>query len=144
MQLLKILGNNIIELQTNDLLILNRESKKYNLYLTRSDAKDFIENRTRILNDFGEIDLENNLLKTIVLTFCDSPFIQQENYAIIINELLETFYFIKSENEDNIGDDELLFMMKSLFNGRCGGSVEYLKDILYDMVLDSKKEDEFY
>ena len=62
----------------------------------------------------------------LIQAFCDSPYIDQENYANTLAELQETFYYFKTEAMDRFSDDELIDYMVKVFNGRAQGSAEYL------------------
>ena len=110
----------------NEIMQLNDKSRKYGLILSAEDAREIIEARNRILRSYGRVEMDNSVTKKLILSFCDSPFINQEDYAIIINELQEIYYYLKNETEDLMGDDELLQIMKELFNTACGGSRELL------------------
>ena len=58
--------------------------------------------------------------------FCDSPFLTRDNYAQTLAELQDAFYYFKNESEDRISDDELVELMRDVFNGRAQGSMEHL------------------
>lgn len=59
-------------------------------------------------------------------------YISQYNYGSTINELVEIFYNYKNETMDQIGDDELMEIMKDYFDNYCQGSVELLEGkVLY-------------
>ena len=51
----------------------------------------------------------------IIYEFCDSDFIDQNNYVDTIIRLQEIFYLFKNEMQDEITDDELLHLMKEQF-----------------------------
>ena len=74
------------------------------------------------------VEFGKGILPEIIETFCDSPYLQQENYADVIAELQEVFYLYKNESEDNLTDEELLAFMKEQFDGVCCGSVAYLEE----------------
>ncbi len=58
--------------------------------------------------------MRNLLYKStkIIYEFCDSDFIDQNNYVDTIIRLQEIFYLFKNEMQDEITDDELLHIMK--------------------------------
>jgi hypothetical protein len=123
----------------NEIMQLNNKSRKYGLILSAEDAREIIEARNRVLRSYGRVELDSGVTKKLILSFCDSPFINQEDYAIIINDLQEIYYYLKNETEDLIGDDELLQIMKELFNTSCGGSRELLAGRELDVLVRDMK-----
>ena len=70
------------------------------------------------------------------MQYCQTnePYINKENYAETLYELIEIFYEYKNETMDLITDDELIAFMKKSFDGICQGNLEYLSGtILYKM-----------
>ena len=119
--------NVLIELQINELLQFNDESKKYGLILSEEDAKEIIEVRNEVLQSYGRIELDIGVTKRFIQEFSASTLISQEEYAETLNDLNEVFYYIKNETEDKIGDDELIDKIKDFFENYCEGSLELLK-----------------
>ena len=73
-------------------------------------------------------------IKKLIEAFCDSPYINQENYAETLYELIEIFYEYKNETMDLITDGELIEFMKISFDGICQGDLEYLSGtVIYKM-----------
>lgn len=72
--------------------------------------------------EFGE-----GILPKIIFAFCDSAYIDQENYAETIARLQEIFYTFKNETLDEITDDELLEFMREQYEEKCCGDTEYLE-----------------
>ncbi|MEN6327168.1 MAG: DUF6323 family protein, partial [Syntrophomonas sp.] len=66
-------------------------------------------------------------LKKIISIFSSSPYINSSDYASLLNELVDIFYSTKNATSDGISDDELINIMKELFDGPSGGSLELLK-----------------
>jgi len=118
------------EFYANELLEINEETKKYGLVLTLEDAKQIIKQRNRALKSYGRIDLNFDVVKKIIKVFSSSTFVDNENYVDIIAGLEETFYYLKNETEDEVGDDKLINIMKNLFENSCEGSLELLNSKL--------------
>ncbi|MCD2346639.1 DUF6323 family protein [Clostridium guangxiense] len=118
------------EFYANELLQTNEETEKYGLVLTLEDAKQIIKQRRKTLKGYGRIDLNFDVVKKIIKIFSSSTFINDENYVDIIIGLQETFYYLKNETEDQIGDDKLINIMKNLFENSCEGSLELLNSRL--------------
>lgn len=118
------------EFYANELLQSNEETQKYGLVMTLEDAKQIIKQRNRTLKGYGRIDLNFDVVKKIIKVFSSSTFIDDKNYVDIITGLQETFYYLKNETEDQIGDDKLINIMKNLFENSCEGSLELLNSRL--------------
>ena len=73
--------------------------------------------------EFGE-----GILKKLILAFCDSSYIYQENYVDTLIRLQEIFYLYKNESMDELTDDELIDYMRESFEEKCQGSLEHLED----------------
>jgi len=101
--------------------------------------------RERGLLEFGE-----GILVELIDVFCDSPYLNMDNYAESLNALTEIFYYIKNESqgwfvfkevdEDEkkvtrtlknetrsmISDKDIIAEMKNAFDTVCEGSIELL------------------
>ena len=74
----------------------------------------------------GRIEFGEGVLKKLIRAFSDSPYLWQENYEESLLELQDAFYYFKKESEDYFSDDELISLMKDVFNGVAQGSLDYL------------------
>lgn len=119
------------QLAVRDILATNDQSAQYAMTLSERDAADLLENRRRLLAATGRVEIGGGSVRRLIDRFVDSPYLWQGNYAQTLNELLAVFYAIKNEAQDSLGDDDLLALMKELFDGPCGGSTEYLASVLY-------------
>ena len=63
----------------------------------------------------------------LIRTFCDSSFIEQDDYRETLSRLQDIFYLYKNESMDMVTDDELLAMMKRAFEEESGGDFDYLE-----------------
>lgn len=115
------------EALVKDILDVNNESIRYGLQLNEEEVLDIVEYRNRVLKNYGRIDFGSEVIKNIINNFSSSPYIVQEEYALIINELQEIFYYVKNESNNMIGDEDLIKKMEELYNNECGGSLELLK-----------------
>lgn len=108
------------------LVSFNKLTKKYGLSLSETDAKALIESRNESLVRHGRIEFGMGILDRIIFAFCDSPYLTQENYAETIHDLIEIFYYFKSDTFDTLDDETLIELMKTNFNEGCEGSVDLL------------------
>ncbi len=113
--------------QLQEILQMNDESEKYGLTLTTQEAQEIIEARSLALQNYGRVELDLDAVCKLISTFCSSPLISQEDYALTLRELLELFYYLKNETDDSIGDAELIKEMKDYLVYHCGGSLEMFK-----------------
>jgi hypothetical protein len=117
-----------------EILQSNQESQKYGLVLTMANARDIIESRNQSIKNLGRVELGIGIINKIITAFCSSPYIDQDEYAYIICELVETFYYMKNETEDRMGDDELISRMQKFFNTSCQGSLDLLRNRELDLM----------
>lgn len=108
------------------ILALNDISKEHGLVLTPEDAKELSEVRARSLKDNERLEIGLGAMEGIIRRFSQSAFINQENYAYVIAEVTDLFYYIKTETDDKISDTELLDELYLRFEQRCRGSVDLL------------------
>lgn len=101
-------------------------SEKYGLSLSEHEIAELVECRHEALSASGRIELAGGIIPKLIYAFCDSPYIEQSNYANTLAELQEAFYYYKTDSMDRFSDDELIEFMVKVFNGRAQGSTEYL------------------
>jgi hypothetical protein len=120
---------NVLQKQNEifEIIKTNEETMEYGLRLSEEQALDIVETRNYVLKSYGRIELGSDLINKIIKAFCTSQYINQADYALIINELVETFYYIKNETLDLVDDDELIDLMKDYFNNSCVGSIDLLQ-----------------
>ena len=104
----------------------NAYSANFGLVLTESEIDDLIAGRAEALRSSGRIEFGGGILPKLIRAFCDSPYLDQENYAETLAQLQEAFYYFKTEAMDRFSDDELVEFMVNVFHGRAQGSAEYL------------------
>jgi len=123
------------KLALEELLESNDKSGLYGLKLTPQDALVLIESRNQALVSHGRIEVGSATIGKIVEAFLDSPYIQQSDYIAILDDLIETFYYMKNEMFEIISDDDLIELMVKYYNGKSGGSIELLRDRDLEKVL---------
>ncbi|MCX7614688.1 MAG: DUF6323 family protein [Clostridiales bacterium] len=112
---------------TNEIIKCNEKTSKYGLVLSDKDAIELVETRNAALLSNGRIEFGGGIINKLISEFCNSPFLSQYDYANTLHELIETFYYFKNETLDQIGDDDLIIIMKKYFDDRCNGSIELLQ-----------------
>ena len=112
----------------------NEYTNKYGLILSDNQISNLLEKRKETLKETGRIEFREGIIDKLIKEFCDSPYINQENFVHTIYELIEIFYEYKNETMDLIPDDELIKFMKKSFDGIAQGDLEYLSGtVMYKM-----------
>ncbi len=109
------------------LLQYNEESVKHGLVLTEEQAIRLLETKDEELRYNGRLEFGAGILGKLVAAFCDSPYMNKQNYSQNLERLVEIFYYYKGETWELLSDDELIDYMKAFFNGSCEGSLELLE-----------------
>lgn len=112
----------------------NEYISQYGLILSDNQINNILERRIETLKEIGRIEFREGIIDKLIKEFCDSPYINQENYAETLYELVEIFYEYKNETMDLITDNELIKFMKKSFDEIAQGDLEYLSGtIMYRM-----------
>lgn len=114
------------EKELTELLACSDKSTRYGLTLTKEEATELIISRNDSLRRFKRVELGKGMLDKLIYNFCDSQYINSDNYLETLEELLELFYEFRNESGDKLTDDELLMFMREQFEGVCYGDLEYL------------------
>ena len=118
----------------------NAYSSRFGLILREDEIAELVQGREEALRAAGRIEFGGGILPKLIRAFCDSPFIERDNYAAVLSELQEMFYHFKTESRDKLSDDELIEFMVKTFNGRAQGSTEYLSAIPREELLRYAKK----
>lgn len=113
---------------------INEETLEYGLKLSEEDIKRIIKTRNEALISSGRVEFGGGIIRRIISNFCDSPYILQNNYVEIINDLIETFYYYKNETMEEISDDQLINFMKECFDNKCHGDLDLLRYKYLDII----------
>ncbi len=105
----------------------NCYTQKYGLVLREEDAALLAQERTNVLKAERRVEFGQSIMPKIIYTFCDSSYVNQDNYCDSLARLQEIFYQYKNEMEDEITDDELLEFMREQFENVCCGDFGYLE-----------------
>lgn len=104
----------------------NEFLEKYGLKITPEDVKVIIEKRNEALKKSGRIETSNEIVSRLIKEFCDSSYISNENFLETINELIEAFYYYKTETKNKISDEELIKFMREHYEKTANGYISYL------------------
>lgn len=109
------------------LMACNEKTETFGLSLTEQEAQELVVCRNESLKKYRRVEFGNGILDKLIFTFCDSQYINQENYKETMEKLQDIFYCFKNEAEDQLTDDELLSFMREQFEEICMGDTEYLE-----------------
>lgn len=112
------------------LLACNDFTRAYGLALTRDQALELCETRSRALKVTGRVEFGGGILEKLAQTFAPSPFLSAGDWADALGVLVEQFYAAKTESGDRLTDDALIRWMYEAFNGPCRGSLDLLESRL--------------
>lgn len=109
-----------------ELELCNDMTEQYGLTLTRAQIQRLAEHRFLALRNTDRIEFGEGILKKLIYSFCDSPYLTQEYYEQTMIDLQDIFYYFKNESMEKLSDDELIDLMKFVFDGKAQGSLDYL------------------
>lgn len=116
------------------LTALNTQTQTFGLSLSEEQINYLLERRSVALENTGRIEFGESVLIKIIQTFSNSAHLSSDNYEETLAELQDLFFFIKNESNDCLSDDEILSVMKHTFETKAQGCVDYLSDILEEML----------
>lgn len=109
------------------LLEWNKKTEAFGLTLSQEQVQSLMRRKRETLRETGRVEFQGNILDSIIYSFCDSPYVQQDTYEETLADLQEIFFLYKNESMDLISDGELLDFMRRQFDKVCFGDLEYLK-----------------
>ena len=101
----------------------NEVSARFGLQLSEQGMQELAKARTQALVDSGRVEFGTSAVRAITEGFCDSPYLQQEDYEATLPELVDAFYYFKNACGEQLTDDELIQAMRERFDAY-GGSVD--------------------
>ena len=115
------------KLAVAEIVSCNQTTSRYGLVLKESDARELADTRSEALEKLGRVEFAGGVISKLILEFCDSPYLDQANYAETLHELVQIFYYFKNETLDEVDDDDLITAMKKYFDETCRGSLDLLE-----------------
>lgn len=112
-----------------EILDLNAVSGEYGLTLSQEEARELSDTRNRSLTENDRIEIGVGAVGKLIRRFCKSHYVTQENYPYLLNELTDLFYYIKTDTDDKITDDDLVEELFRRFELRCNGSIDTLVSV---------------
>lgn len=94
----------------------NALSARFGLSLSEQSIAALAQARTETLAQTGRIEFGASVLPDMIESFCDSPYLMQDDYEETLTGLMEAFYVFKNETRDRIADDELFERMRDCYD----------------------------
>ena len=99
-----------------ELSICAETAARYGLALDAQAVAAIAARRSAALAETGRVELGESAVPKLVTAFCDSPYLQQEEFAETIGRLTEAFYEYKNEDRDRMTDDELITCLRACYD----------------------------
>lgn len=115
-----------------DILSLNQITAAQGLMITPLMAASLMQAREKALEAAGRLEMYGGVMKKLILGFYDSPYFDVSLAEETFCELIEIFYFLKSETCDTLCDNALIQILREIFDNPCRGSMQALQDAAFD------------
>ena len=96
--------------------------------LTEKEARELMVCRDESLKKYRRVEFGAGILDELIFEFCDSSYLNGDNYVSTLEKLQDTFYLFKNETQDCMTDEEILHFMKEQFETVCAGDADHLAD----------------
>lgn len=137
----RVASQALLRQSTDEILRCNEISVRYGLALTQEQALELLESRDTSLRRTGRVEFGAGVVDQLIVEFCDSPYLIQEEYADTLQQLLECFYYLKGESMEAACDEELLHLMRVVYDVE-GGALDALHTCDWDTLRRMEKEQE--
>lgn len=137
-----------------ELLEVNEKIGQYGLVLTQDEVREIVAVQHKSLADNDRIELGAGAAVKITEKFAQSGFIERNDFASEISDIIDLFYYIKTEVRDSVSDDDLIDTLYEFYTDKCAGSFELLsgREVEYiiryfnnekDNILELDEEDDY-
>lgn len=109
-----------------ELLNINEKIGQYGLMLSAQEAREIIEVQLKALSANDRVDIGAGAVAKITEKFAQSGFIERDAFASEVSDLVDLFYYIKTEVRDSVSDDALIEVMYDFYTEKCAGSFDLL------------------
>lgn len=119
--------------QVQAIVALNPRTEHFGLALTEEEAGRLVAVCRENLREQRRVEFGEGILPKLIEAFCDSSYIDSNNYMETVSRLAEIFYLFKNETADELTDDELIEFMREQFETVCFGDFDYLEGTCLDI-----------
>ena len=114
------------------LLVLNDRLAMHGLVLSAEDVHEILAERRVALAEAERVELGESIAPQLVEAFYDSDDIDRRDFVATVIRLQEIFFSYKNEVGETMSDEELLQVMRILFDRCCHGDVEMLESTVLE------------
>ena len=125
-----------------NLVDLNAKANNYGLVISEAVAIEIAMYRSQALTEHERFETNSNAISRLTSAFLETRYINQEDFAHTIGEIINLFYLIKNETENNISDDDLISELLKVFTETCFGSLEIMQSKGLEKILRKYKFDD--
>ena len=126
-----------------NLVDLNAKANNYGLTITENTAREIALRRKNALTENERFEIKSDAITRLTSAFLETRYINQEDFAYTIGEIISIFYYLKNETENTISDDDLISeMYKTFTNNPCYGSIEQMQSKGIEKILREYKLDD--
>ena len=122
-----------------NLVDLNAKANNYGLVITEAAAKEIALYRSQALAENERFETNSNAISRLTSAFLETRYINQDDLAPTIGEIINLFYHIKNETENTISDDDLISELLKVFTETCFGSIEVMQSKGLEKILRKYK-----
>ena len=112
---------------TKRVLETNKVTERFGISISEEDASLILAERKQGRREQRRVEFGEGIVPKLIFEFCDSAYVNQDNFVDTIIRLQEIFYLYKNETLDAMTDEELLRLMKEQFENVCCGDLDYLE-----------------
>lgn len=109
---MNLLKENAIQKETDQILENMQNNHKTGLLLTRKEVFQLCEKRNAVLVQCGRLELNGGIMDQLIDVFMDCPYITRDEFADVMEEVIEVFYTMKNECSDLIDDQTMMHYMR--------------------------------
>ena len=89
---MNLLKENAIQKETDEIFENMQNNHKTGLLLTRKEVFQLCEKRNEVLVQCERLELNGGIMEQLIDAFMDCPYITRDEFADIMEEVIEVFY----------------------------------------------------
>ena len=124
---MNLLKENAIQKETDQILENMQNNHKTGLLLTREEVLQLCEKRNEVLVQCERLELNGSIMDQLIDAFMDCPYITRDEFADVMEEVIEVFYIMKNVCLDLIDDQTMMHYMRKQLD-ECHGVVVMMSD----------------
>ena len=109
---MNLLKENAIQKETDQILENMQNNHKPGLLLTREEVLQLCEKRNEVLVQCERLELNGSIMDQLIDAFMDCPYITRDEFADVMEEVIEVFYIMKNVCLDLIDDQTMMHYMR--------------------------------